>query len=108
MPAPTDAPIADPFISLTAMASATEKIRLGTGICLVPEHNPVVLAKVVATLDWLSNGRVMLGVGIGWLEEEFQAHRDSMGAARGAHPRMYQRDAQIVGRSGQLISAVSS
>jgi probable F420-dependent oxidoreductase len=73
LPAPTDAPIPDPFISLTAMAAATEKIRLGTGICLVPEHNPVVLAKVVATLDWLSNGRVMLGVGIGWLEEEFQA-----------------------------------
>lgn len=73
LPAATDAPIADPFISLTAMASVTEKIRLGTGICLVPEHNPVVLAKVVATLDWLSNGRVALGVGIGWLEEEFQA-----------------------------------
>ncbi|HLI79326.1 MAG TPA: LLM class F420-dependent oxidoreductase [Candidatus Binataceae bacterium] len=73
LPARTDAPIADPFIALTAMAAVTEKIRLGTGICLVPEHNPVVLAKVVATLDWLSNGRVALGVGIGWLEEEFQA-----------------------------------
>ncbi len=73
LPAATDAPIADPFISLTAMAAVTEKIRLGTGICLVPEHNPVVLAKVVATLDWMSNGRVALGVGIGWLEEEFQA-----------------------------------
>ena len=73
LPAPTDAAIADPFIALTAIAAATEKIRLGTGICLVPEHNPVVLAKVVATLDWLSNGRVALGVGIGWLEEEFQA-----------------------------------
>jgi probable F420-dependent oxidoreductase len=73
LPAPSDSSIADPFISLTAMASATEKIRLATGICLVPEHNPVVLAKVVATLDWLSNGRVALGVGIGWLEEEFQA-----------------------------------
>jgi len=73
LPARTDAAIADPFIALTAIAAATEKIRLGTGICLVPEHNPVVLAKVVATLDWLSNGRVALGVGIGWLEEEFQA-----------------------------------
>ena len=73
LPAPTDAAIPDPFIALTAIAAATEKIRLGTGICLVPEHNPVVLAKVVATLDWLSNGRVALGVGIGWLEEEFQA-----------------------------------
>jgi len=73
LPAPTNAPIPDPFISLTVMASATEKIRLATGICLVPEHNPVVLAKVIASLDWLSNGRFALGVGIGWLEEEFTA-----------------------------------
>jgi probable F420-dependent oxidoreductase len=73
LPAPTNAPIFDPFISLTAMASVTSKIRLATGICLVPEHNPVVLAKVVATLDFLSGGRALLGVGIGWLEEEFQA-----------------------------------
>jgi probable F420-dependent oxidoreductase len=73
LPAPTNAPIPDPFISLTAMAAATEKIRLATGICLVPEHNPLVLAKVVATLDYLSEGRVLLGVGIGWLEEEFVA-----------------------------------
>src|SRR6185312_674420 len=51
----------------------TTKIRLATGICLVPEHNPLVLGKVVATLDFLSGGRVLLGVGIGWLEEEFQA-----------------------------------
>lgn len=73
LPAPTNAPIPDPFISLCAMAAATEKIRLATGICLVPEHNPLVLAKVVASLDWLSEGRVALGVGIGWLEEEFVA-----------------------------------
>jgi len=68
-----DAPIPDPFLNLCAMASATEKIRLATGICLVPEHNPLVLAKVTATLDWLSNGRLILGAGIGWLEEEFTA-----------------------------------
>jgi probable F420-dependent oxidoreductase len=55
------------------MATVTSKIRLATGICLVPEHNPLVLAKVVATLDFLSNGRCVLGVGIGWLEEEFKA-----------------------------------
>ncbi len=73
LPAPTDAPIVDPFLALTWMAAATKKIRLATGICLVPEHNPVVLAKVVATLDFLSGGRSILGVGIGWLEEEFQA-----------------------------------
>ncbi len=73
LPAPTNAPIFDPFIALATMAAVTTKIRLATGICLVPEHNPVVLAKVVATLDFLSAGRTVLGVGIGWLEEEFQA-----------------------------------
>jgi probable F420-dependent oxidoreductase len=73
LPAPTNAPIFDPFISLATMAAVTSEIRLATGICLVPEHNPLVLAKVVATLDFLSGGRALLGVGIGWLEEEFQA-----------------------------------
>ncbi len=73
LPAPADAPIPDPFLALCAMGSVTKKIRLATGICLVPEHNPLVLAKVVATLDQLSEGRVVLGVGIGWLEEEFRA-----------------------------------
>jgi probable F420-dependent oxidoreductase len=72
-PAPTDAPIADPFLTLCTLASVTQKIRLGTAICLVPEHNPLVLAKAVATLDCLSEGRVTLGVGVGWLEEEFRA-----------------------------------
>ena len=73
LPAPTNAPIFDPFIALATMAAVTTKIRLATGICLVPEHNPVVLAKVIATLDFLSAGRTVLGVGIGWLEEEFEA-----------------------------------
>jgi probable F420-dependent oxidoreductase len=73
LPAPTNAPIFDPFVSLATIAAVTSRIRLATGICLVPEHNPVVLAKVVATLDFLSGGRALLGVGIGWLEEEFQA-----------------------------------
>jgi len=73
LPLPSNAPIPDPFITLAAAAAATEKIRIATGICLVPEHNPLVLAKVTATLDWLSNGRLILGAGIGWLEEEFNA-----------------------------------
>jgi probable F420-dependent oxidoreductase len=73
LPAPTHAPILDPFLALTCMASITSKVRLATGICLVPEHNPVVLAKVAATLDFLSGGRFILGTGIGWLEEEFDA-----------------------------------
>jgi probable F420-dependent oxidoreductase len=72
-PMPIDTPIGDPFTTLTYAAALTSKIRLATGICLVPEHNPLVLAKTVATLDRLSGGRFILGTGIGWLEEEFQA-----------------------------------
>src|SRR6266446_2914822 len=72
-PAPADTPIADPFTTLAYVAACTSKIRLGTGICLVPEHNPLVLAKTVATVDRLSGGRFILGAGVGWLAEEFQA-----------------------------------
>ena len=63
----------DPFIGLTYAAAHTERLRLATGICLVPEHNPLVLAKVIASLDYLSGGRLALGVGIGWAAEEFAA-----------------------------------
>ena len=72
-PAPMDTPIADPFTTLAYAAACTTKIRLATGICLVPEHNPLVLAKTVATVDRLSDGRFILGVGVGWLAEEFAA-----------------------------------
>ena len=72
-PAPSDIPIADPFTTLAYAAACTSTIRLGTGICLVPEHNPLVLAKTVATVDRLSGGRLILGVGVGWLAEEFAA-----------------------------------
>lgn len=63
----------DPLIWLAFVASATERIRLATGVLIVPQRNPLVLAKEVATLDAFSNGRVTLGVGVGWLEEEFNA-----------------------------------
>lgn len=63
----------DPFIGLTYAAAFSSRIRLATGICLVPEHNPLVLAKVAASLDSLSGGRLALGVGIGWSAEEFAA-----------------------------------
>ena len=72
-PGPPDIPIADPFTTLAYAAACTTTIRLGTGICLVPEHNPLILAKTAATLDRLSGGRFILGAGVGWLAEEFQA-----------------------------------
>lgn len=72
-PGPASLPISDPFTTLAYAAACTNTIRLGTGICLVPEHNPLVLAKTAATLDRLSGGRFILGAGVGWLAEEFQA-----------------------------------
>jgi len=73
MPGSDDAPIPDPLVWLSYLASATSTINLATGILIQPQRNPVVLAKEVATLDHLSGGRVQLGVGVGWLEEEFDA-----------------------------------
>jgi probable F420-dependent oxidoreductase len=68
-----DSPLLSPWVGLTYAAAFTKRIRLATGVCLVPEHNPLTLAKEIATVDHLSGGRVVVGIGIGWLEEEFQA-----------------------------------
>jgi len=65
--------IPDPLVWLAYVAALTQRIRLATGVLILPERNPVVLAKELATLDVLSGGRVICGVGIGWLEEEFAA-----------------------------------
>jgi probable F420-dependent oxidoreductase len=64
------AQMVDPFVGLTLAAAATRTIGLGTGICLVPEHHPIVLAKEVATLDHYSGGRFIFGIGAGWLRDE--------------------------------------
>ena len=64
---------ADPFIALTMAAAVTKKLRLGTGVCLLPERETLVTAKVAASLDLFSGGRLLLGVGAGWLREETEA-----------------------------------
>ena len=63
----------DPLIALTAIAMATKTLRLGTGVNILSQANPLYVAKQAASLDFVSNGRFELGVGIGWLEEEFKA-----------------------------------
>jgi probable F420-dependent oxidoreductase len=68
-----DIPLPDPLIWMGYIAAATKKIKLATGILILPQHNPVITAKQVATLDQLSGGRILLGVGVGWLQEEFAA-----------------------------------
>ncbi|MBW2423454.1 MAG: LLM class F420-dependent oxidoreductase [Deltaproteobacteria bacterium] len=64
----------DPFVALTAAATATQRLKVGTAVCLVTEHHPITLAKQVATLDRLSGGRVILGCGTGWNTVELLNH----------------------------------
>jgi probable F420-dependent oxidoreductase len=73
MPGGDEAPIPDPFVWLSYAAAVTTKIKLATGIVILPQRHPFYIAKEAATLDVLSGGRFMLGVGVGWLEEEFKA-----------------------------------
>ena len=86
---PPSAGILDPFQVLTFIAGATKTIRIGTGIALVPQRNPVYTAKAAASLDWLSGGRFNFGIGIGWLREEFAA-------VQVPWPRRAQRTAEYV------------
>ncbi|MEM9176003.1 MAG: LLM class F420-dependent oxidoreductase [Myxococcota bacterium] len=65
--------VMDPFATLTFLAATTSRIRLATGICIVPQRHPVYLAKAVADLDRLSGGRFDFGVGVGWQREEYEA-----------------------------------
>ena len=72
-PAPPDAGMLEPMTTLSYLAGVTETIRLGTAICLLPQRNPVYTAKEAANVDWLSGGRLDLGIGVGWCEEEYDA-----------------------------------
>jgi probable F420-dependent oxidoreductase len=73
MPGDAETPIPDPLIWLAYVAAAAPSVRLGTCILILPQRNPLVLAKEIATLDHLTDGRVELGIGVGWLREEFEA-----------------------------------
>jgi probable F420-dependent oxidoreductase len=65
--------VMEPLTALTFLAAHTERVRLGTGVCLVPQRNPLYTARQVADLDFLSRGRLDFGIGVGWLREEFEA-----------------------------------
>lgn len=72
MPGPEQIAIPDPIVSLSYAAALSKRVRLATGIVILPQRHPVYVAKEFATLDQLSRGRAILGIGIGWLEEEFR------------------------------------
>jgi probable F420-dependent oxidoreductase len=88
MPAPPESPLHDPMLALAFVAGITTKIKLATGIYVLPIRNPFTTAKAVASLDVLSGGRFIFGVGIGWLEEEFDAVGMSF-KDRALHTREY-------------------
>ena len=73
MPGPENSPIPDPLVWLGFAAAVTKTIRLATGILILPQRHPIYTDKEFATLDTLSDGRAIAGIGIGWLEEEFRA-----------------------------------
>jgi probable F420-dependent oxidoreductase len=78
-------PYLEPLIVMTYLAAVTQRIRIGTSVLILPYRNPVFTAKALATLDVLSHGRITLGVGVGWMEEEFQALGLETYARRGAY-----------------------
>jgi len=73
MPGEESWPIPDPILPLAFAAAVTKRIRLGTGVVILPQRHPFYVAKELATLDVLSSGRAIFGIGVGWLEEEFRA-----------------------------------
>ena len=95
IPAGGESGMLEPFTALSFLAATTSRIRLGTGICLVPQRNPLYTAKEVAAVDWLSGGRFDFGVGVGWLAEEFRAC-DVPFEMRGERTRDYLRAMQAL------------
>ncbi len=85
MPFVPSEPYWEPLVVLTYLAAVTQRVRLGTSVLILPYRNPVFMAKALATLDVLSQGRITLGVGVGWMEEEFKALGLDTYARRGAY-----------------------
>lgn len=82
-PLPTEAPLLEPIATMGVLVGATKRVRIGTAVLVMPYRNPVVLAKMLTTYDAFSAGRIILGAGVGWLEEEFEALDAAPFAARG-------------------------
>jgi probable F420-dependent oxidoreductase len=106
---PATADWLDPLVVLSFAAAVTAEIRIATGVLLLPEHNPVVVAKQAASLDRLSGGRLALGVGVGWSAEEFAALGVPF-ARRGARTDEYLRAIRVLWRddvasfAGEFVS----
>ena len=98
MPLPDDCRIPDPLDLMAYLAGVTDQIGLATGVLVLPNHHPVVLAKRIATVDVLSAGRVRMCVGVGWMDEELRATGADPRSSGPAHRRDDRRHAGAVGR----------
>ena len=94
-----------PFVALTAAAAATTTLRLGTGVCLLIQRDPITTAKEVATLDLLSGGRFEFGIGAGWNKEEIENHGTDFSRRFGVHARAHGGDDR---RSGPTTSRATT
>ena len=72
-PAPTSDPLLEPVAAMAVLAGATKRVKIGAAVLIVPYRNPVLLARMLITIDQFSGGRLILGAGVGWLKEEFDA-----------------------------------
>lgn len=91
---PPDKPFLEPLTALAFLAGCTEKVKLGVSVLVMPYRDPVYWAKVASTTDWLSQGRFVLGVGIGWMQEEF----DALGRSR-----LFPKRAQVADEQLQVV-----
>ncbi len=103
IPAPPGSGLLEPMLTLTYLAAHTSTVRLGTAMLLLPQRNPVYVAKEVTTLDWLSGGRVDLGIGVGWLKEEFDVAQRAVRRAGSADRRVPRGAAHAVGRRDLVV-----
>lgn len=94
---PTSMRILDPIVALTFVAANTKSVRLGTGVLLLPQFDPLIMAKELASLDVLSGGRLVVGVGVGWSEHEYEALRLSF-HDRGRRVEEYLRAIEVIWR----------
>jgi probable F420-dependent oxidoreductase len=94
-------PVLDPVVALAYLAGCTQRIRLGTGIIILPQRQPLVLAKELATLDVLSGGRLLFGIGVGYLGPEFAALGVPL-EGRGARADEYMEAMQAIWREGEV------
>ena len=111
IPAGGESGLLEPFTTLAYLAAVTKRVRLGTGICLVPQRNPVYTAKEAANVDYLSGGRLDFGVGVGWLAEEFRAVAESFERRRVptlVRPQARQRGQSLIRTTQRAVRAISS